>query len=358
MFIIDKIRSILGSSNSNACVDANSIGDILNNNSMIMTDRNKMSSLLKDYYSHDKCQSNLLLAAYEEGIAKIAKKENSLNDEMFILLRKKLENNRGISEEHAKWSVITWFEIFGKNISISQNNALDADKSLTNKNKINGNSNSSNRIQSINDSLINATSVQNINPNLINSNTIQGNNHPVSRSTSAQSYGQASANAVKLSAIKKLFEASFPHAPYKWRVGTSYYNDNGLDDGSKFLYTQLICNGKAKVDSIIHLSIDSDNQRGWAITDEAFYIKRPNNNESVKYEDIESVFTESFYTYNRKYKNNIWRINNKNGYPISYIDRLDALDPKWNGKPNSWNYVNGDEFNCLANFLMTVQNIV
>ncbi len=322
-----KILNFLGMGKGNSSGDSNKLGDIIRNQPSILKDRARTASLLKDFFNKEKSQLNLLLAAHDEGISNTALKKDKLDDVTFTKLWKRLETNYGLTEENAQWAVVEWFKIFEVEILVSE--AKEAPKSKAKASRSRKTARSADESADLYSQPVSSVAVTPV-------VTI-----PVSS---------------KMQDLSDLFKAYFTHAPYKWHVGGSYYNDSGINNGTKMACIQAICQGKVKSDKIIHLCTDMSYSRGWALTDDAFYIVRPNYNECVKYSDITGIRESGFPSYRGKYNNKLVIIGYKDT-SLQYIDRLDRLDPKWNGRPSDWYCVEGNDFWCLANFLKAARNI-
>ena len=78
----------------------------------LITDRSKFKGMLADYLLDDKVHLNVLMNAYDE---KFPLKIKNASDKALLAIQhiKLLSENYGISENYAKWSIVTWCAVLG-----------------------------------------------------------------------------------------------------------------------------------------------------------------------------------------------------------------------------------------------------
>ena len=76
--------------------------------------RSRFFGLVKDYFPGKQRQINLLLSAYDLGIAKEIESTNSINNAFAYRFVKRLVDEYGISRANADWVISTWCVCYGK----------------------------------------------------------------------------------------------------------------------------------------------------------------------------------------------------------------------------------------------------
>lgn len=81
-----------------------------------LRDRNILSGLLHDTFPNEKLDTNLLLMAYDIGIAAIAAQCDEVDTVLLRFLKNRLMDSYGIREDHALRAVVAWFAAFGREV--------------------------------------------------------------------------------------------------------------------------------------------------------------------------------------------------------------------------------------------------
>ena len=78
--------------------------------------RSRFFGLVKDYFPGKQRQVNLLLSAYDLGIAKEIETTSAINNAFAYRFVKRLVDEYGISRSNADWVISTWCVCYGKNV--------------------------------------------------------------------------------------------------------------------------------------------------------------------------------------------------------------------------------------------------
>lgn len=81
-----------------------------------LENRSRFFGLVKDYFPGKQRQINLLLSAYDLGIAKEIESTSAINNAFAYRFVKRLVDEYGISRTNADWVIATWCVCYGKNI--------------------------------------------------------------------------------------------------------------------------------------------------------------------------------------------------------------------------------------------------
>ena len=81
-----------------------------------MDDRKKFTALVKDLFPDQAKNVNLLLMAYNMGIAQDIQKANLLNNTFAFRYVKQLMDDYGISRVNADWIVSVWCSCYGNKV--------------------------------------------------------------------------------------------------------------------------------------------------------------------------------------------------------------------------------------------------
>lgn len=96
----------------------------------LLENRQRVRAILLDFFLDKKANANVLVAAYDSGIALAIKNCNVIDNTFALRFEKILINDFAIQPKMAKWSVLYWVEMYGKrilkkNVSVTDLNSTE-----------------------------------------------------------------------------------------------------------------------------------------------------------------------------------------------------------------------------------------
>lgn len=81
-----------------------------------LADRKVFVGLMRDLFPEDNKKANLIIDAFDLGIAEEIQKASEIDNAFAYRFVKQLEDDHGISRQNAEWAVSTWCVCYGKNV--------------------------------------------------------------------------------------------------------------------------------------------------------------------------------------------------------------------------------------------------
>lgn len=100
---------------------------MLRNHRDVISDKKKFTGLVKDYFPEQAKYVNLLLMAYDMGIAEEMVSTSSINNTFAFKYVKQLMDNYGISRKNADWIVSVWCVCYGEKL-LGKRNEIEVQK--------------------------------------------------------------------------------------------------------------------------------------------------------------------------------------------------------------------------------------